>query len=82
MPSPFLLARLNLLIHGSWVKPISNEKERKIRFKLLIPYHQLSGNMNLREVPCSPSTTLDELEKVSVLKEMNGAVSLPQPSVQ
>jgi len=64
------------------IKTISNEKERKIRFKLLIPYHKLSGNMNLREVPCSPSTTLDGLEKVSVLKEMNGAVSLPQPSVQ
>lgn len=64
------------------IKSIPNEKERKIKFKLLIPYHQLSGNMNLREVPCSPSTTLDGLEKVSVLKEMNGAVTLPQPSVQ
>lgn len=51
------------------------------KFRLLIPYHKLSGNMNLREVPCSPATTLDGLEQVSVLKEMNGAVSLPQPSV-
>lgn len=64
------------------IKTISNEKERKIRFKLLIPYHQLSGNMNLREVPCSPSKTLDGREMVVVLKEMNGAVTLPQPSVQ
>jgi putative transposase len=63
------------------IKCIPNEKERKIKFRLLVPYHQLSGNMNLREVPCSPTTTLDGLEKVLVLKEMNGAVSLPQPSV-
>lgn len=63
------------------IKSCPDEKKRKIKFRLLIPYHQLSGNMNLREVPCSPATTLDGLEKVSVLKEMNGAVSLPQPSV-
>lgn len=63
------------------VKRIVNEKERKMRFKLMIPYHQLSGNMNLREVPCSHSTALDGLEKVS-FKEMYGAVTLPQPSVK
>jgi transposase InsO family protein len=63
------------------VKRIVYEKERKIKFKLLVPYHQLSGNMNLREVPCSPSTTLDGLEKESAFKEMHGAVTLPQPSV-
>ena len=63
------------------IKSWPDEKKRKIKFRLLIPYHQLSGNMNLREVPCSPATTLDGLEQVSVLKEMNGAVSLPQPSV-
>jgi transposase InsO family protein len=60
---------------------IVNEKERKMKFKLKVPYHQLSGNMNLREVPCSTSTTLDGLEKVSVFKEMHSAVTLQQPSV-
>lgn len=63
------------------IKSYPDEKKRKIKFRLLIPYHQLSGNMNLREVPCSPSKTLDGLEKVSDSKEMNGAVTLPQPSV-
>jgi transposase InsO family protein len=63
------------------IKRIVNEKERKMTFRLLVPYHQLSGNMNLREVPCSPSTTLDGLEKESEYKEMYGAVTLPQPSV-
>jgi transposase InsO family protein len=62
------------------IKRIVNEKERKVKFRLLIPYHELSGNMNLREVPCSPSTTLNGLEKVE--KEMYGAVTLPQPSVK
>jgi len=63
------------------IKSYPDEKKRKIKFRLLIPYHQLPGNMNLREVPLLPATTLDGLEKVSVLKEMNGAVSLSQPSV-
>lgn len=64
-----------------YVKRIVNEKQRKMKFKLLVPYHKLSGNMNLREVPCSPSQTLDGLEKEPVFKEMYGAVTLPQPSV-
>lgn len=63
------------------IKRIVNEKERKMKFKLIAPYYQLSGNMSLREVPCSPATTLDGLEKVPVFKEMYGAVTFPQPSV-
>jgi transposase InsO family protein len=63
------------------IKSYRDEKKRKITFRLLIPYHKLSGNMNLREVPCSPATTLDGLEQVSEEKEMNGAVSFQQPSV-
>jgi putative transposase len=64
------------------IKRIVNEKQRKMKFKLMIPYQKLSGNMNLREVPCSPATTLDGLEKVSFFKEMHGAETFPQPSVQ
>jgi transposase InsO family protein len=64
------------------IKRIVNDKQRKMKFKLMIPYHNLSGNMNLREVPCSPATTLDGLEKVSVFKEMYGAETFQQPSVQ
>lgn len=33
------------------IQRIVNERKRKIKFKLMVPYHQLSGNMNLREVP-------------------------------
>jgi putative transposase len=58
-----------------------NEKCKKIKFKLKIPYSQLSGNMSLREVPCSQSTTLDGLEIGSIQKEMIGAETFPQPSV-
>lgn len=63
------------------VERIVDQKQRKMKFKLLIPYHELSGNMNLREVPCSPPTTLDGLEKVAAFKEMHGAVTFQQPSV-
>ena len=37
-------------------------KNRKIKHSLKIPYHQLSGNMILREVPCSEPTSLDGME--------------------
>jgi len=33
--------------------------KRKIKFKLTFPYQQLSGNMNLREVPCLSFDDLD-----------------------
>jgi putative transposase len=33
--------------------------KKKVKFKLLIPRHQISGHMSLREVPCSKSNPLD-----------------------
>ena len=53
--------------------------KKKIKFKLLIPYHQISGNEDLREVSCLDSLAFDRLDNTS--KE-NGAISLNQPSVQ
>ncbi|MDP2424063.1 MAG: DDE-type integrase/transposase/recombinase [Bacteroidales bacterium] len=58
-----------------------NEKCRTIKFKLKIPYPQLSGIMIQRAVPCSQPTTLDGLEDVIVQNEMTGADSFLQPSV-
>lgn len=57
-----------------------NEKNKTMKFKLKIPYQQLSGNMNLREVPCSQSKTLDGFENEKI-KEMIGAETFLQPSV-
>ncbi|MDG1913703.1 MAG: integrase core domain-containing protein, partial [Crocinitomix sp.] len=53
--------------------------KKKIQFKLLIPYHQISGNVDLMEASC-----LDYLPSNSTenpFKE-NGAVTLNQLSVQ
>jgi hypothetical protein len=47
---------------------------------LKIPYHKLSGNMSLREVPCSQPKTLDGFEDEEKT-EMIGAETLHQPSV-
>lgn len=58
-----------------------NEKCRTIKFKLKIPYPQLSGIMSLREVPCSQPQTLDGLGVGLGQKEMIGAETFPQPSV-
>ena len=55
-------------------------KNKKVKFNLNIPYQQLSGNMNLREVPCSHSKTLDGFEGEKI-NEMFGAESFLQPSV-
>jgi transposase InsO family protein len=55
-------------------------KNKKVKFNLNIPYQQLSGNMNLREVPCSHLKTLDGFENENV-NEMFGAESFLQPSV-
>ena len=57
-------------------------KKKKIKHVLKIPYHQLSGNMILREVPCSKPTSLDGMEVEPALNEMNGAVTFLQPSVK
>jgi len=48
-------------------------KGNKRRFKLNIPHHQLSGNVSLRNVSCLP---------VGHIKEVYGAISPQQPSVQ
>lgn len=55
-------------------------EKKKVKFHLNIPYQELSGNMNLREVPCSHSTPLDGVEDESE-NEMIGADSFLQPSV-
>lgn len=44
--------------------------KKKVKFKLLIPRHHISGNMSLREVPCSKSDPLDG-EKILKKQEMN-----------
>ena len=62
------------------VKVDINHKKRKIKFRLLIPYHQLSGKMSLREVSCPQPKPLDGVEDENKT-EMNGAVSFLQPSV-
>lgn len=53
---------------------------KKVKFKLTIPYQQLSGNGFLREVPCLNNQTLDESDYLQY--EANGPESLQQPSVQ
>jgi len=56
-------------------------KNKRVKFRLMIPYQQLSGNMNLREVPCSRSKPLDGVENEHQ-NEMIGADSFLQPSVK
>jgi len=53
---------------------------KKVKFKLTIPYQQLSGNGFQREVPCLNKQTLDESDYLQ--HEANGPESLQQPSVQ
>jgi len=53
--------------------------KKKIKFKLLIPYNQISGNKDLKEVSCLNSLASERLE--NSFKE-NGAMSLNQLSVQ
>ena len=62
------------------VKAQINQKQRKIKFRLLKPHHQLSGKMSLREVSCPQPKPLDGVEDEKKA-EMNGAVSFLQPSV-
>jgi putative transposase len=50
--------------------------KNQARFKLKIPYHQISGNMSLREASC-----LNAKHSKS-LKEVSSATALQQPSVQ
>ena len=58
-----------------------NFKKRSTKFKLLIPYHQLSGNMSLKDVPCPHLKPINGVEDESE-NEMYGAVTFLQPSVQ
>jgi len=51
---------------------------KKVKFKLKIPYQELSGNMNLREVPCLIFVGLDVPQK-SLYKEV---VELDSPQKQ
>lgn len=55
-------------------------KNKKVRFKLLIPYQQLSGKMNLREVPCLNSCEFDTHKNLQ--KEVSGPEALQQLSVK
>lgn len=57
-----------------------NEKSKRVTFKLLMPYQQLSGNENLREVPCLNSEALDVL--LDLPNEAIGPETLQQPSAQ
>lgn len=66
------------------VKMYRDEKKRKIKFQLLVPYQQLSGDLSPRSPLLQPQP-LDgvEVDKInSVNKEMSGAESFPQLSVE
>ena len=55
-------------------------KNKKVRFNLTVPYQQLSGKMNLKEVPCLASSEFDT--QVKLQKEVSGPEAPQQPSVQ
>lgn len=57
-----------------------DHEKRRVKLRLLIPYHKLSGNMSLRAVPCSQAKTLDGFENEKK-EEMIGAETFQQPSV-
>lgn len=59
---------------------IIEKKNKKRTFKLLIPYHQISGNENLREVSCSNPTPLNGVENLQ-LCEADGPETLLTTSV-
>jgi len=62
------------------VKTEIHKEKRTIKHFLKIPYHKLSGNMNLKGVSCPQTKPLDGVEDENKT-EMNGAVSFHQPSV-
>lgn len=66
------------------VKATIDEKKRKIKFSLLVPYQQLSGDLSLRSPLLHPKP-LDgvEVDKIhQTLKEMPGAGTFQQLSVE
>lgn len=54
--------------------------KNKARFKLKIPYHQISGNENLREASCMKEKPLNGVEHSN--KKVRSATTLKQLSVQ
>lgn len=56
------------------------KQNRKVKFRLKIPYQQLSGNGNQSGVPCLNFPAPDEQESLS--KKVNGPKTLKQPSVK
>jgi len=57
-----------------------NAQNKKVKFTLKIANQQLSGNVNLREVPCLNPSALDVLMDLN--NEAIGPETLQQPSVQ
>jgi transposase InsO family protein len=55
-------------------------KNKKVKFNLNVPYQELSGKMNLREVPCLNFDRLNANQNLS--GKISGPASLKQPSVQ
>ncbi|MDD4747294.1 MAG: DDE-type integrase/transposase/recombinase [Salinivirgaceae bacterium] len=55
-------------------------RKKQIRHKLLRPYHELSGKMSPREVPCHPFQSPKGFE-LNEKNEMYGAETFLQPSV-
>ncbi len=62
------------------IKTQINEDKRTMKHFLKIPYHKLSGNMNLRAVPCSQPKTPDGFDDGKII-EMKGTGTLHQPLV-
>jgi len=56
------------------------KEKKKVKFKLNIPYHRLSGNENLEGASCLNQTTLDGM--IDLQNEVVSADKLLQPSVQ
>jgi len=64
-----------------WVKLNADEKKRKIKFSLLVPYQQLSGDLSPRSPLLQPKP-LDGVEVDNEIKEMPGAGTFQQLSVK
>lgn len=62
------------------VRVTVNEKQRTTKFKLLVPYQQLSGNWSQKGVPCPHRKPLDGVGDEKIY-EMSGAATFQQPSV-
>jgi putative transposase len=67
-----------------WVKLKIDEKKRKIKFSLLIPYQKLSGDMSLRSslLQTQPLDGVEFDKKNQTSKKMSGAEIFQQLSVE